>query len=267
MRACSVPVKTWSVEFRKDCLGLHMAAFVLVHGHMHGAWCWDKVVPLLEAQGHRVVTPELPGRGADATPHVELTLKRYTDSVAAIIRAMDEPVILVGHSAGGTVLSELAELVPEKIAKLIYVAAILLPDGASLFSTMVAAGPMDPAIAVEGDSAFIGDAVLGCKRFYNTSGDDDAAWAFSQLCREPIPPMTQAVHVTAERFGRVPRAFIQARYDNAVPFAMQQAMCTATPCDPVIVMDTDHSPFLCQPEAFARHLEALATSKKRSRAA
>jgi pimeloyl-ACP methyl ester carboxylesterase len=248
-------------------LGLRMAAFVLVHGHMHGAWCWDKVVPLLEAQGHRVVTPDLPGRGDETTPHVELTLKRYTDSVAAIVRAMDEPVILVGHSAGGTVLSELAELMPEKIAKLIYVAAILLPDGASLFSTMVAAGPMDPAIVVDGDSACIVDPVLGCTRFYNTCSSEDAAWAFSQLCPEPIPPMTQAVHVTAERFGRVPRAFIQARYDNAVPLAIQQAMCATTPCDPVIVMDTDHSPFLSQPEAFAHHLDALAKVKARSRAA
>ena len=117
MRVCSVTVKTSPLEFQKAGLGLGMAAFVLVHGHMHGAWCWDKVVPLLEAQGHRVVTPELPGRGTDTTPHVELTLKRYTDSVASIVRAMDEPVILVGHSAGGTVLSELAELMPEKMRR------------------------------------------------------------------------------------------------------------------------------------------------------
>src|ERR1700760_3004733 len=144
-----------------------MAAFVLVHGHMHGRGCWDKVVPLLEAQGHRVVTPDLPGRGDDATPHVELTLKRYTASVAAIIRAMDEPVILVGHSAGGIVLSELAERMPEKIAKLIYVAAIMVPDGASIFSTMVTDEPMDPSLVIEGDSAFISNTLLGRKRFYN----------------------------------------------------------------------------------------------------
>jgi pimeloyl-ACP methyl ester carboxylesterase len=244
-----------------------MAAIVLVHGHMHGAWCWDKVVPLLEAQGHRVVTVDLPGRGDDAIPHVEATLERFTDSVAKIVRALDEPAILVGHSAGGTVLSELAERMPEKIAQLVYVAGILLPAGESIFSTMVASGPMDPAIVIDGDSAFIGDNVLGRKRFYNTSSDDDAAWALSQLCREPIPPMTQAVRVTDERFGKVPRAFIQARYDNAVPFKVQQAMCAALPCDPVIVMDTDHSPFLCQPEEFARHLVALAAPRKQSKAA
>ncbi len=241
-----------------------MATFVLVHGHMHGAWCWEKVAPLLEARGHRVAAVELPGRGADKTPHAEITLTQFTDAAAEIVRAQNGPVILVGHSAGGTVLSELAERMPEKIARLVYVAAILLPDGASLFSTMVEGQPLDPAIAVDGATAFICDDTLGRKRFYNTSSDGDAAWALARLCREPIPPMTQAVHVSEARFGRVPRAFIQTRFDNAVPFVAQQAMCAMLPCDPAIVMDTDHSPFLSAPEKFAGHLDALAAMNDKS---
>jgi pimeloyl-ACP methyl ester carboxylesterase len=70
--------------------------------------------------------------------------------------------------------------------------------------------------------------------------------------------MTHPVRVTAERYGRVKRAFIQTRFDNAVPIDAQAAMCAAMPCDPVIVMDTDHSPFLSAPQEFAAHIDALA---------
>ncbi len=110
---------------------------------------------------------------------------------------------------------------------------------------------MDPALAVDGASAVKTDDHLIRRRFYNTSSDADAALAIEKLCAEPIPPMTQPVRVTPERFGRVKRAFIQTRFDNAVPMDAQAAMCAALPCDPVIVMDTDHSPFLSAPQEFA----------------
>jgi pimeloyl-ACP methyl ester carboxylesterase len=234
-----------------------MAIFVLVHGHMHGAWCWDKVVPLLEAGGHRVVAIDLPGRGGDKTPHEALTLQHFVDATAAVVQAQDAPVILVGHSAGGTVLSALSERMPERITRLVYAAAILLADGESIFSAFVPEAPQDGAIAVEGANAVMTDRAKLQRRFYNTCSDVDAAWALDRVCPEPIGPMMNPVHVTAERFGRVPRTFIQTLQDNAVFIDQQRAMCAAMPCD-VIEMDTDHSPFLCAPQAFAAHLAALA---------
>ena len=131
-------------------------------------------------------------------------------------------------------------------------------SGESIFSAFISKAPMDPAIGVDGARAFKSDDVLIRRRFYNTSSDEDAAWAVEQLCAEPIAPMTHPVHVTPDRFGRVPRAFIQTRFDNAVPFDAQAAMCATLPCDPVIVMDTDHSPFFSAPQEFAAHIHALA---------
>ncbi|MEI9996100.1 MAG: alpha/beta fold hydrolase [Rhizomicrobium sp.] len=234
-----------------------MATIILVHGHMHGAWCWEKVVPLLEGKGHRVVAFDLPARGSDQMAHDAATLEHYVDATQMIVAAQAEPVVLVGHSAGGTVLSEVAERMPERVAKLIYVAAALLEDGQSIFSALVLNRPLDPALAVVGASAVKTDNRLIRHRFYNMSSDADAAAAIGKLCAEPIRPMTHAVRVTAERYGRVKRAFIQTRFDNAVPLDAQAAMCAALPCDPVIVMDTDHSPFLSAPEEFAAHIHAL----------
>jgi pimeloyl-ACP methyl ester carboxylesterase len=234
-----------------------MASFVLVHGHMHGAWCWDKVVPLLAARGHRVVTLDLPGRGNDRTPHAEITLEDFVRATARVVAAQDAPVILVGHSAGGVVIGEVAERMPERVARLVYVAAILLRDGESIMSAFVAGAPQDGAIAVEDGDAVMANRVKLRRRFYNTSSDTDADWTLDRICPEPLAPMLAAVKLTAERFGRVPRTFIQTLQDNAVPIALQRAMCAATPCD-VVEMNCDHSPFLCRPEEFAAQLDAIA---------
>ena len=60
-----------------------MSTYVLIHGSWHGAWCWEKVVALLEERRHRVVAPDLPGHGQDETPPSEVTLRRCADSVCA----------------------------------------------------------------------------------------------------------------------------------------------------------------------------------------
>jgi pimeloyl-ACP methyl ester carboxylesterase len=111
-----------------------MATFVLVHGAFHGGWCWYKIVPLLEAKGHRVLAPDLPGLGDDHTPLADLSLAAWTDSVAAKLHVLGTPVILVGHSRGGIVISEVAERVPEHVSALVYLTAFLVSDGESLQS-------------------------------------------------------------------------------------------------------------------------------------
>ena len=78
-----------------------MAIFLLIHGAWHGGWCWRKVVPLLEADGHRALAPDLPGHGKDETPLTEVTLASYSDRICEIAGAQPGPIILVGHSMGG----------------------------------------------------------------------------------------------------------------------------------------------------------------------
>jgi pimeloyl-ACP methyl ester carboxylesterase len=108
-----------------------MSTFVLIHGAFHGAWCWDKVTPLLEQGGHEVVALDLPGHGEDQTAAVEVTLEAYADRVVEALDALPGPVVLVGHSLSGTVISQVAERRPEKIDKLVYLCALLLPSGKS----------------------------------------------------------------------------------------------------------------------------------------
>ena len=77
-----------------------MSTYVLIHGAWHGGWCWKKVVPLIEKEGHTVVAPDLPGHGEDKRPIAEITLQAYADRVCQILDEQSEPVILAGHSMG-----------------------------------------------------------------------------------------------------------------------------------------------------------------------
>ena len=67
-----------------------MSTYVLVHGSWHGGWCWDKVVPLLEAKGHKAIALDLPGHGADKTPISEITVDSYAARVCAALDAQPE---------------------------------------------------------------------------------------------------------------------------------------------------------------------------------
>src|SRR5271156_4512532 len=179
-----------------------MATFILVHGSMHGRWCWHKLVPLLEAQGHRVLAPDLPGMGEDPTPLSEVTMSTWAEFIARLSREAGEQVILVGHSRGGTVISEAAELAPQSMLGLVYLAALLLPAGKKAFEEAVAE---DARRAVEsGDGASDGLSVPGAPGaaralFYKRASREDALGASARLCPEPLAPNTVPLTVTRER--------------------------------------------------------------------
>src|SRR5882757_9224898 len=109
-----------------------MARFVLVHGAFAGSWIWEPLTVRLEAAGHKVETPDLPGSGEDRTPVEEVTLDAYANRIRDVLDGSDEQSILVGNSMGGVVITEAAAQRPEMVKRLIYVAAFLPGDGQSL---------------------------------------------------------------------------------------------------------------------------------------
>lgn len=236
-----------------------MAVFVLVHGGCHSGACWDKVAPLLAARGHRVLAPDLPGMGEDPTPLAEITLARWARFVADLAAVQDEPVVLVGHSRGGSVISEAAELAPEAVAGLIYVSAVLMRGGSVPMAESAEGLPeLLKYLVVSEDGATTTVEPDGARAiFYHRATDADARWAAGLLCPEPNAPNLEPLTVTAERWGRLPRAFIECSDDRAIPLAFQRRMQAALPCDPVVTIDSDHSPFLCKPAELADHLATI----------
>ncbi len=108
-----------------------MSDFVLVHGAWGGGWVWDDLAGRLEKAGHPVtVVDQLPSAGTD--PSVLGDLIADAAYVAEVLDKCDEPVVLVGHSYGGMVITELAR--HPKVRHSVYLAAFLPQRGQSLQS-------------------------------------------------------------------------------------------------------------------------------------
>ena len=233
---------------------------MLIAGAWHGAWCWHKVASLLEEQGHRVMTPELPATGADKSDPAGVTLESWARFVADLIAAQPEPVVLAGHSRGGVVISRVAELLPERVQRLVYVSGYLLPAGHTLAETARSDRdslvPPNMVPASGGITCSLRASVVREALFAECT-DEDYEFALAHMRPEPLKPLVTKLQVTAQRFGKVPRAYIECSHDRTITLAAQRNMQAALPCEPRLTLDSDHSPFLSHPAALARLLGGL----------
>jgi pimeloyl-ACP methyl ester carboxylesterase len=184
----------------------------------------------------------------------------YAQRVADVMRTAAEPVILVGHSMGGFVISAAAEKQPETVAKLVYVAAFLLADGQTFgdAASRDAGSTVSSGLVPSADGASLTVASNRLKDiFYGDCADADVALAELALGPESGAALGAQMHVTAQRWGRIPRVYVECTRDRAVSIASQRAMVERLPCERVITMETDHSPFFSAPEPLAKHLLSL----------
>src|SRR5918993_1727958 len=112
--------------------------FVIVHGAWGGSWAFKKVDSLMTAHGALVYRPSLTGQGERvhlASPEVSLST-HINDVVNMIAFENLNDIVLVGHSYGGMVITGVADRIPERIRKLIYLDALLPVDGESVFTAI-----------------------------------------------------------------------------------------------------------------------------------
>lgn len=215
----------------------------------------------MEDKGHEVEAPDLPGHGKDSTPISEVTLADYTDHVCEVLDESDDPVVLVGHSLGGSVISEAAERLPEKIGILAYLTAFLLPNGTSVREIGAADTESMLWPNIEPDEDEGGLTVKEEKRkdiFYQDCSEADVEWATQLFRTQPPTPATIPVRVTEDNFGNVKRAYIECMHDRVISPSLQKKMYTDLPCDTVISMNTGHFPQFAAPVEVANHLDSLA---------
>jgi pimeloyl-ACP methyl ester carboxylesterase len=237
-----------------------MSTFVLVHGAWHGGWCWYKMTARLEARGHRVFAPDMPGHGVDRTPIETVTLDSIVERICQVVDAAPEPVVLVGHSYGGAVISQTAERRPHQVRTLAYVTALLLANGQSASAAAEGDGEsiLGPEIefAPDGLTATVNPKILR-EAFYAQCRPEDIALARACLVPEALAGFQTPVQTTGQRWGRIPRVYVECLNDRAISAARQRKMYTAQPCEHVYTMETDHSPFFSAPDELTGILHGL----------
>jgi pimeloyl-ACP methyl ester carboxylesterase len=240
-----------------------VANFILVHGAMHGGWCWERIVPLLEREGHSVAAPDLPGLGQDRTPAAQVTLPGWGRFVAATLERGQGRTILVGHSLGGIAISQAADYAPHRIAALVYLSAVLPRDGVSAVDLTrggdAAADEERLKMLPSPDGQCITLDPAETRTFlYGDTSEEWFARALSRMVPQPLEVMRTPLRLSAGRFGAVPRVYIECLRDRVLPLLLQRSMQASTPCQSVFRIDTDHSPFYSAPEALVAHLLTIA---------
>jgi pimeloyl-ACP methyl ester carboxylesterase len=244
-----------------------MARIVLVHGAFGGSWCWDRVIDGLRSLGHSPEAVDLPGNRANPRPAADVSLDAYADHVCSALAA-GPPAVLAGQSMGGVVITQAAARRPESVAGLVYVAAFVPADGQSLGDLVAlpeAAGDQVQAnLVVEGDPPV---AILppeaALRALYACGDVASARAAAARLAPQPVAPFGQPVSVPAARaeaFAALPRAYVTCLRDQAIRPALQRRMFTAAGCDPVIEIDTDHSPWLSATDELVAALHRVASA-------
>lgn len=239
----------------------NQSTYVLVHGAWQAPYVWDAVRADLEKKGNKVIVVELPGHGADNTPTYTLSLDVYRDKVIEAIANVEGKVILVGHSMGGMVVTHVAEKVPDKISKVVYIGAFLPASGQAL-TDLAFSDPdskLGPALVPSADQL-----TLDVKRdslthlFINDGTKADKERVLANYRAEPAIPFTNKVTLTAENFGAVEKVYIKTLQDIVISPGLQDRMIAAAGIKTVFEINTSHSPFLSQPHAVSSLLLQIA---------
>lgn len=192
--------------------------FVLVHGSWADAGFWNGTAAAMRQMGHTVYVPEYPGHGGD--PNKNVSHAQMSKAVGDYIAAKQlKDIVLVGHSFGGSVIQKAAELVPDRLKRLVFWDAFVLNDGESLadvlpkeaadFFTQLAAASADNTITLP--FPYFRDA------FVNTADLPTAQYIYRHSPPEPAAPFMEKLDLKRFYALQVPKSYLYLTEDNVLP--------------------------------------------------
>ncbi len=179
---------------------------VLIPGFWLDGDSWAPITDALRAAGHDVHPLTLPGKRRGDTTLAGIGLRTHVDAVLALVDAMQGPVVLVGHSGGGTIAWQVADARPERIARVVLVDALPMPSGTSI----------NTELPVDGDAVPLPD--WGVFEPEDLIDLDDALRARFRAIAVPEPKGVahEPTTLTDERRFAVPVTVIACQFPAAV---------------------------------------------------
>jgi pimeloyl-ACP methyl ester carboxylesterase len=230
--------------------------YVLVHGAWHGGWCWQRVTPLLAAQGHAVHTPTLTGLGDRA--HLasgDVNLDTHIQDIVALLDMEDlNDVTLVGHSSSGFAITGAADRAKARLRNLIYLDAWVPENGKSLADYL----PPDRQFPflrggiAQGSFPFFPVPAFGIR------DPKDIEWVKARLVNQPFFAQVQPLKLTNPPGNGLPRSFIYCSQPAMGPFDHFAQMAKGDPAWKFREMKTGHDAMITDPTGLVAHLLELA---------
>ena len=234
---------------------------LLIHGAWQGSWAWDALIPYLSASGWVIHAIDLPENGQPGAPPGPASLDSYVAHCAA---TMPAGAIVIAHSGAGVIASQLAESHPDRVACIVYVTGMMLPSGVG-FAEVTARVPnsqgISPFLTWSPDRLFSSvppQAALDI--FLHDCPPEAAQAAAASLTPQRETARALRATLTPERFGRVPRIYIEATQDRSVVPAVQRRMQELVPGARRLSIDTGHVPQLSRPAELAHMLDRALTA-------
>jgi len=236
-----------------------MKHFVLIHGAWHGGWCWEGVIRLLKKAGHTAEAPTMPGHtpGDDRS---KVTFNSYVEKIIEVLKRQPRPVILVGHSSAGFLLQSAAPKVSDKIERLVFHNAFVLPDGMAQFDvvppeiaqSMIEAAKVSPDNCVPVNEDFVRNVLM----MGDTKELQDAL--VKHLTPQPLALFTTKVSTGAFSRLTIPRAVLFCKDDASLPPGAFLGMAQNLGKFDLIEIPGGHETLFTKPETVAKELIRIA---------
>jgi pimeloyl-ACP methyl ester carboxylesterase len=195
-----------------------MSTFVLVHGSWHDGFAWKAVIQHLAAKGHRAFAPTIAGHGKGANKNVNHA--QCTQSIVDYIIDKDlTDLILLGHSFGGTIIAKVAEVIGDRIKRLIFLNAFVLNNGESLRDNIPpdTQALLDQLVRESDDNTITMPFEIWREAFLNDADLELAKSSHAQLSPEPYQPFIDKLDLQEFYSLSIPKTYLYCTEDTALP--------------------------------------------------
>jgi pimeloyl-ACP methyl ester carboxylesterase len=243
-----------------------MKKLLFIHGAWGGAWEFEEFIDPLSQQGLRAHAIDLLGHGQNEAPISEVTMEAYVSQVIEAAQAIDGPIILVGHSLAGAIISQVGERIPEKIERLVYVAASLPKNGESVIDLMSSDsdGKLLPQLVFSKDNSIATVQLQDIKALL-LHDVKEAERVTSLAPKFEIPQATEpfmaTIQLTEEAFGSIPKSYIRATLDKVMSTALQDRMISNGEVEQVFTLESGHFPMMSIPDHFIKVIIEIAVDR------
>lgn len=239
------------------------ANFVLVHGAYHGGWSWQRVRAILERQGHRVFTPSQTGCGDRAhLLDTSITIQTFVDDITMLIRAEElDDVILVGHSFGARTIVGVADVIPSKLAHLVFLDGGFPTSGKSRLDTMTTRARTARIEAANNSSGGL-SVPPPVPELFGVSDPDDLDWLRRRMTPQPFGVDTSPQFLVNEIANGVPSTYVQ-HTDPVFPGTESAAEYARSRADwRFVALSGGHDAMVTNPSAVAELLNSVAERRQ-----